>query len=243
MVSVSCIYDEGSMVDTMLIGAKGFSVLIEADGKRIMLDTGLRDRYLVNNMEFMEIDPDSIDVLAISQATPDNCRAINGLIEARTKPLEVYAPAGLYAGKKGFLSSQVGLTEENRAKVVLHDTGDWIELADGVWLSPQVGGESFMAVRGKRTALISARGASGPGPLLAAYRERFGSDPKVFIGSVVLEKRKKPVAEAYAADFEAYGTPEMHLNHSTGYDGIGHLRAHFGLNAIREFYAGMRLEL
>ena len=51
MVRVLCIYDEGAVVDTPLIGAKGFSVMVESEGRRIMMDTGLRDRYLVHNME------------------------------------------------------------------------------------------------------------------------------------------------------------------------------------------------
>ena len=48
---ITCIYDEGSLEDTPLIGAKGFSVMVERDGRRVLFDTGLRDRYLKHNME------------------------------------------------------------------------------------------------------------------------------------------------------------------------------------------------
>lgn len=243
MASILSVYDEGSVVDTQLIGAKGFSVLVEADGERVLFDTGLRDRYLMHNMEHLEIDPESIDAVVISQACPDNCRAINGLLEARTSPVDVYAPAGLYSKKSGFMSFQVGLSDENRPKATLHDIDGWLEVVPGVWVSPQIDGESFLVVRGKQTAVVSGRGVNGPGPQLSAFRSKFGFDVKTYVGAVLLEKRKKTVAEQYALEFESYGCTDLHLNHCTGRDGMTNLRAHFGLKGVDDFYAGMMLEL
>ena len=47
---ITCVYDEGSLPKTNLIGAKGFSVMVESEGKRLLFDTGLRGRYLMHNM-------------------------------------------------------------------------------------------------------------------------------------------------------------------------------------------------
>ena len=129
MARILCVYDEGSVVDTPLIGAKGFSMLIESGGKRVLFDTGLRDRYLSHNLEYLEIDPDSIDAVVVSQSHPDNCRAINALLDQRSEPVDVYAPSGLYAGKKGVLSKSAGLSDENRAKARLHNLEGWFEVA------------------------------------------------------------------------------------------------------------------
>lgn len=248
MVRVLCIYDEGAVVDTPLIGAKGFSVMVESEGRRIMMDTGLRDRYLVHNMEYLDIDPSSLEAVVVSQRMAENSRALDGLLNQRSDPIDVYAPEGLYSGKRGILSRSVGLSDDNRGKAHLHDIGEWTEIIPKVWLSPQLESddgyrESFLVIEGRRLAVVSGRGHSGPELPLGAVRERFGRDAHTFIGAVLLEKRKKPIAEAYAADFEAYGCIDLHLNHCTGRDGMTNLRTHFGLEGVDEFYVGMELEL
>lgn len=248
MARILCVYDEGAVVDTPLIGAKGFSVMVESEGKRVLFDTGLRDRYLIHNMEHLEIDSASIDAVAISQKCPDNSRGINGFLEARESPVDVYAPEGVYDGKRGILSRSVGLSEENRAKAVIHQIDGWIEIIPKVWITPQLtsqdgSSESFLVVEGKSLAVVSGRGCSGPGLPLGAVRERFGRDAKTFVGAVLLEKKKKPFAEAYAAEFEAYGCKDLHLNHCVGPDGMSNLRTHFGLKGVNEFYAGMELRI
>ncbi len=248
MARILCVYDEGSMVDTPLIGAKGFSVLVESGGKRVLFDTGLRDRYLTHNMEYLEIDPDSIDAVVVSQTNPDNCRAINGLLERRSEPVDVYAPAGLYDGKRGMLSRSAGLSDENRGKARLHDLGGWFEVAPGVWVTPQVTyqdgyREAFLVVEGRSLTVVSGRCRDGPGPALDLVRGRFGRDARTFVGAIMLEKVKKPVAESYAQELDAAGCTDLHLNHCTGRDGMTNMRVHFGLKGVDEFYVGMSLDV
>ena len=248
MARIQCVYDEGAVVGTPLIGAKGFSVLVESDGKRVLFDTGLRDRYLQHNMEHLEIDPESIDAVVISQRRPDNGRALNGFLGMRSSPVDIYAPAGMYDGKKGMLSSSVGLSEENRPKAVFHDIEGWIEVIPKVWVTPQLVSsdgyrESFLVIEGKGLTVVSGRGHSGPGAVLEEVRSKFGKDACRFVGAVLLEKRKKPVAEAYAMEFDAHGCTDLHMNHCVGYDGISKLREHFGLKGVNEFFAGMELSV
>lgn len=248
MARLLCVYDEGSVVDTPLIGAKGFSVLVESEGERVLFDTGLRDRYLIHNMEHLEIDPESISAVAVSQTHADNSRALQGLVEARGTKLTVHAPAGLYDGKRGMLSSSVGLSEECRAKADIVPIEGWTELIPKVWLSPQIQSpdgyaESYLVIEGRRLAVVSGRGRSGPGPALDAVLKRFGREAGTFVGAVLLEKRKRPVAEAYAAEFEAHGCTDLHMNHCTGREGMTNLRAHFGLKGVSDFYAGMSLDV
>ncbi len=248
MARILCVYDEGSVVDTPLIGAKGFSMLIESGGKRVLFDTGLRDRYLSHNLEYLEIDPASIDAVVVSQSHPDNCRAINALLDRRSEPVDVYAPSGLYAGKKGVLSKSAGLSDENREKVRLHDLEGWFEVAPDVWVTPPIAyadgyREAFVVIDGKRLTIVSGRARDGPGPVLDAVRQRFGRDARSFVGAILLEKVKKPVAEAYAQELDACGCTDLHLNHCTGRDGMTNMRVHFGLTGVDEFYVGMSLDV
>ncbi len=247
MVRVLSVYDEGSIVDTSLIGAKGFSVLIESEGRRVLFDTGLRDRYLKHNLEFLEVGYDSVEAVVVSQSTPDNCCAINGFLDERTTKVDVYAPVGLYAGKKSVLSRKAGLSDENREKVDLHDLGEWMEVIPKVWVSPPIEygngkSESFIVIDGKKLTIVSPRGMYGPEPMISATYQKFGRNPNAFVGSMVLERKKKPVAEAYAKALESAGCLDIHLNHATGYDGISKMRVYFGLDRIHDFFVGMTFE-
>lgn len=239
---ITCIYDEGSLEDTPLIGAKGFSVMVERDGRRVLFDTGLRDRYLKLNMENLEIDPESIDAVVISQAHPDNCRALNGFLDTRESPVDVYAPAGLYQGKPGFLSTGVGISDDNRPKMNLRNDDGWLEVAPGITVTPSfvfgAGSERYLIVEGRRLNVISGRGIEGPSKALEAVYERFGRYPDAFIGAVLLEKKKKPVAEQYADEFSSRNVGILKINHCVGRDGITNLRTRLGLHGVDEFYVG-----
>lgn len=240
--TITSVYDEGSLEDTPLIGAKGFSVMVERDGRRVLFDTGLRDRYLKHNMENLEIDPESIEAVVISQAHPDNCRALDGFLDMRESPIDVYAPEGLYAGKKGMFSNSIGITDENRAKVNLRNDEGWLEVIPGVSVTPtcrsEAWAERFLVVEGRRLTVVSGRGVTGPAWPLDAVHDRFGKYPDAFVGAVLLEKKKKPVAEAYAADFTSRNCGMLYLNHCVGRDGILNLRTHLGLKGVDEFYVG-----
>lgn len=239
---IRCVYDEGSQPYTSLIGAKGTSFLVEKDGKSVLFNTGLRDRYLIHNIEFLEIDPNAVDKVVISQSNPDDSGALNGFLKMRESPIDVYAPTGLY-GSRGFLSRSVGIIEANADKPVYHEIGAWEEIVPGVFITPyfydQKGyGEIFMVVReGSRLAILSGRCSCGPQQVIDEVREHF-KDCKVtaFIGSVLLEKKKKPVAAAYAETLASI--PDLYLNHCTGVQGMTNLRVHLGLTGVKDFYVG-----
>ena len=239
---ITCIYDEGSLEDTPLIGAKGFSVMVERDGRRVLFDTGLRDRYLKHNMENLDIDPESIDAVVISQAHPDNSRALNGFLDMRESPVDVYAPEGMYQGKPGFLSTGVGVSDENRAKMNLRSDDGWIEVFPGTTVTPfygfDAGAERYLIVEGRRLNVISGRGIEGPARALDAVFERFNRYPDAFIGAILLEKKKKPVAEQYADEFSNRNIGIVRLNHCVGRDGIMNVRTRLGLHGVDEFYVG-----
>lgn len=238
---ITCVYDEGSQPGTSLIGAKGTSMLVEKDGHRILFNTGLRDRYLVHNMEHLEIDPESIEMAVISQSNPCDSGALNGLLKIRESPLDVYCPEGLY-GNRSFLSRSVGVTDANREKAVFHDIGTWQELMPGVILTPYFYddkgyGEVFMVVVvGSRVALISGRCSCLPDKVISEVTQHIGQKPTVFIGPVLLEKKKKPVAKTYADMLSAI--PELYINHCVGKDGMVNLRVNLGLKGVSDFYVG-----
>ena len=78
--------DFESQVQMPCPGAKGTSLLVDTGDKKILFNVGLRDRYLSHNMDFLDIDPESIDAVVISQSNPTASSAINGLLKRREVP-------------------------------------------------------------------------------------------------------------------------------------------------------------
>ncbi len=238
---ITCVYDEGSQPNTSLIGAKGTSLLVDTGDKKVLFNVGLRDRYLSHNMDFLDIDPESIDAVVISQSNPTASSAINGLLKRRENPIDVYCPEGLY-GERTFLSRSPGIMAENRSKVVFHPVGSWQEIVPGIETTPfykdiRGYGETFMVVTdGAKVAILSGRCSCYPDALIADVKEHTGRDVKAFIGPVCLEKRKKPVAAAYADMLR--DIPDLYVNHCVGRDGIVNLRVNLGLEAVKDFYVG-----
>ena len=239
--TITCVYDEGAKPATSLIGAKGTSLLVEKDGKRILFNTGLRDRYLTHNMEHLEIPYDSIDVAVISQSNPNDSGALNGLLKNRERPLDVYCPQGLYGGRS-FLSRTVGLTEESREKAVFHDIGQWEEIIPGVSITPFIYdskgyGEVFMTVEsGSRLAILSGRCSCTPDKVISEVSNHLGKSVTAFVGPIFLEKKKKPVVKEYA-DMLA-SIPDLYINHCVGRDGMVNLRVNLGLAGVKDFFVG-----
>ena len=243
---ITCVYDEGSQPGTSLIGAKGTSFMIEKDGKRVLFNTGLRDRYLIHNMEHLEIDPGSIDAVVVSQSNPSDSAALNGFLKVRESAVDVYCPDGLY-GKRTLISRGVGLSDYVKDFPVFHSVGEWQEIIPGMYITPYVYdpkgyGEIFMVVKeGNRIALLSGRCSCGPEKAIDMVRGHFGKTPDAFIGPVFLEKKKKTVAASYAETLSEIS--DLYLNHCVGKDGILNLRVHLGLAGVHDFYVGDRYDL
>ena len=79
---VLSVYDEGALEDTPFIGATGFSVLVEVDGQRTLFDTGMRGRYLIHNLDYLDVKPDMIDRVVISHNHKGNMGGFSSIVPA-----------------------------------------------------------------------------------------------------------------------------------------------------------------
>ena len=86
---VTCVYDEGAVVGTPLIGARGISVLVDVDGERTLFDTGMRGRYLMHNLDNLEIDVNTIDRVVISHAHTAHVGGLETFLEGRERSVDV----------------------------------------------------------------------------------------------------------------------------------------------------------
>ena len=240
-VKIQCVYDEGSQVDTSLIGAKGWAVLVEADGKRTLFDTGLRGRYLKHNMSCLDIEADSIDQVVISHGSLDHIGGLDQFMSLRTKKVDVYAHLSAWNVKK-----TIGkiVSDENEGGVMRTYVDDWKQLSEHLWISAPVGTQAnellLVAVpdRARGAVVITACSHEGLPMSLEAVQQKFGKIRAV-VGGAHLRKVKQPqVDEVARAIVQEYGNPKLYLNGCTTPEGIEKLRVSLSKDGVKDFFVG-----
>lgn len=148
-MKITCLVDN-TVQGPGLWGEHGLAFLIEADNRRVLLDTGQSGTVLLHNMEVMKIDPHTIDALAISHAHYDHTGGLPLLLE-RTRPgLPLYAHPDLFRERFarrqgpdaahsriasiGLPLAQGALTE----KVALRLSAAPQEIVPGIWTTGEI---------------------------------------------------------------------------------------------------------
>ena len=82
-VKLTNIVDKYVRPDREFISSDGLSYLIEIEGKKILFDTGDQGIILLNNMQILEIDPKTIDMVVFSHGHWDHTFGIEALMQSR----------------------------------------------------------------------------------------------------------------------------------------------------------------
>ena len=77
---VTCVVDDAVQRSSPFWGEHGLAFLIEAEGKRLLFDTGQSGTVLLHNLALLDVDPATIDALAISHAHYDHTGGLEALL-------------------------------------------------------------------------------------------------------------------------------------------------------------------
>ncbi len=142
-----------TIVSTMLsgspgkgIGEWGFAALVEADGKKLLFDTGSRPETVLNNVDEMKIDLTGVTDVVLTHWHGDH---IGGLIKLREaiRKKDPKALSRAHVGKDFFAVRVVDGKDTSRAELKKQFEalgGTWVEhakpveLLPGVWLTGPV---------------------------------------------------------------------------------------------------------
>ena len=154
-----------TILSTMLadegIGEWGFAALVEADGRRILFDTGARPRTVLENARELKIDLSRVTEVVISHNHDDHTGGLLTLRQelAKKNPTalsRVHVARGAFyprpspSGEQNRLLTDKPAFEASGGKFVEHDRP--AEIAPGVWLTgpvPRVHPERNWSVTGK----------------------------------------------------------------------------------------------
>lgn len=239
---ILCLVDEGAKTGTPLVGSKGSSLLIEADGSKVLFNTGRSGGHLVHNMSHLGIMPDDIDAVVISNASLDCVGGLNNFMTYRKEPITVYSIPEAWDCKR-----LIGplISEDNDKRDAKIAGSDWIQLSQHLFVSPIIEGPSMeMAVvlLTKDGAVVLSESASdGVSGMLKTVSARF-SDIHAFVGGIRMKKMKQPAVNGIASVLtEEYGIRDLHINGCSSSEGIQKLRVATSNDSIRDFFVGCEL--
>jgi 7,8-dihydropterin-6-yl-methyl-4-(beta-D-ribofuranosyl)aminobenzene 5'-phosphate synthase len=125
-------------------GEHGLSCLIETEGSRLLFDTGQSGRVLLHNLELLEVDPATIDAVAISHAHYDHTGGLPALWKNLRPGTPLYANPDLFrerfSQRKGKLR-EIGLSlarAELAAHLRLELSATPLEMLSGVWTTGEI---------------------------------------------------------------------------------------------------------
>ena len=246
---ITSVYDEGALVSTSLIGAKGFSVLIETGGQRILFDTGRRGRYLLHNMMFLDIKPEDIDKVVISHGHASHTGGIEDILKNRQMPLNIYVHESAIGRGKLTGAKGIRIPEDISEKAEVMKVNCWMEIAEKTFISAptDIGNDQFevfvVLLSKKGPVVISACSHAGVDRIMEMVKKKFGSYPHTYIGGVHTGRKAKEKASGLTTLFIEKNCLDLHLNHCTGVKGMMYLRADLGLKGVNDFYVGSVLNI
>ncbi|NSW53987.1 MAG: MBL fold metallo-hydrolase [Anaerolineae bacterium] len=170
---IRILLDNNTLIDRYFLGEPGFSAWLEADGRRILFDTGYSDAFLYNAQR-MEIDPLTADMIVLSHGHLDHTWGLLPLMR-RMSEAEFHRPsAEPPAPKPEFVAHPDALERKAFApaprqignvisRASLADLFDLRLSAEPAWLSEHV---LFLGEIPRRTAFepAAAIGSSTDGP-------------------------------------------------------------------------------
>jgi 7,8-dihydropterin-6-yl-methyl-4-(beta-D-ribofuranosyl)aminobenzene 5'-phosphate synthase len=127
------------------IGEWGFSALVEADGKKILFDTGARPNTVLENAKELKIDLSDVQEVVLSHFHDDHTTGLMPLRRefAKTNPAalsRIHVGKGIFLERRGKdRNLMIPMKKEYEAtggKFIEHDKPD--EILPGVWLTGPV---------------------------------------------------------------------------------------------------------
>ena len=140
---ISVLVEDYSGYESPFLGQHGVSFLIEANGKRILFDTGQSAGPVLHNMGLLGIEPRTIDYVFLSHCHYDHTGGLPEMLKAIGKHVPVIAHPTIF--RKHFVTKphlrDVGVPfrrEEIEGLAELYLTAEPIEIVEGVYSTGEI---------------------------------------------------------------------------------------------------------
>ncbi len=254
-MNVTVLYENHSGFKKGLLGAHGFSALVEHDGIRVLVDTGTEGGILLRNMEQLGITPDSIDYVFLTHGHYDHTGGLKALLEARMEPVKIIAHPGIFRKRVALKPHlrDIGIPFDREelealgAEFILKEAP--FQFAPGFWSSGEINRmtwdravgyaeENGRLVKdavpddialvvdlGGGTVVITGCGHSGVLNIAWHAEDLLGKPVKALIGGLHLIGAGEELLEDVVENISA---KRIYAGHCTGIDSYAYLRGKLG---------------
>ncbi len=218
---ITIVYDNNAY-DSRLRSEWGFAALIEYSGQTLLFDTGGDAATLLGNMEILEIDPASIQTVALSHIHGDHTGGLEGLLQTGARPT-VYVPPAFLGSFKRQVEAHTDLVEVTPGQAVakgMFTTGEMVggSIHEQALVIPTGGG------------LVIVTGCAHPGIVEIVRRatELFDGPVRLVMGGFHLRDKSESQIQALLSDLRQLSVAQVAPTHCTGKGAIAAFADEYG---------------
>ncbi len=188
----------------------GFSCLVDADGRKLLFDTGGEGSILLGNMRKLKIDPQEIDCVVLSHVHGDHTGGLDDFLEANSN-LKVYLP-------KSFPDSFKKKVKSSKAEVV--EVGDSMSISEKVSTTGELGTsikeQSLLIKTGKGLVVITGCAHPGIVDIVRHAKKITGEDIYLVLGGFHLLELSETQLKEVIKGFRELGVQKVAPCHCSG---------------------------
>ena len=204
----------------------GFSCLIEAEGKRILFDTGGDGHILLHNMRSLAIDPEAIDLVVLSHPHGDHTGGLSALMGVNQK-VTVFLPRSFPKGFKEDIRRLGGEVKEISGPSQIWD-GFYSTGEMGSWIKEQ----SLVIHTPKGMVIITGCAHPGVVNIIRRAKETWRKEVLLVLGGFHLAWAGEREIKGIVSDFKRLGVRYAAPCHCSGDLARDAFRKVYGQNFI-----------
>jgi len=222
-MTITVVYDNNPYKEDLETGW-GFGCVITGAEKTILFDTGGNGSILLNNMQKLAIDPNSIDTVVLSHIHGDHTGGLGSFLEKNSN-VTVYLP-------KSFPKMFKDNIQSHGSKIV--EVEQPLKICENVHSIGQLGKwikEQSLIIQ-TEAGLIVIAGCAHPGivKIVTAAKESLKDDILLVMGGFHLEWATKGKIEKNISTFRQLNVQYAGPCHGSGDKAISLFEKHFGKN-------------
>ena len=203
----------------------GFAAFVTSSNKTILFDTG-GGRLLLDNMEKLAIEPNSVDVVVLSHIHGDHTGGLGSFLE-KNPNVTVYLP-------KSFPKKFKDNVRDHGAGII--EVKESLQICENVYSTGQLGKlikEQSLIIRTDK-GLVEITGCAHPGivNIVNTAKDLIKDDILLVMGGFHLEWATKGRIEKIISAFKQLGVRYVGLCHCSGHKARSLFEKHFGSKYI-----------